>query len=343
MTGLPCSIRRDGPARWIPLFLFMMFPVACSDGPASPAPDSPPVGQWQPLGQGLSGSAWSFLEWDGGLVVGGTFHTAGDQPARNIAFWDGTLWHTLGTGLDGPVQALAMLEGDLVAGGFFGQDRSRAYHWDGERWLPLGMLQDGGILAFEVFDGVLYVHGAGVSRWTGSTWETVEVEVGGESRLAERPVAVHDGALVVAAAGSGSLARWDGTSWAWMDRPQGLFALAAGDGELYGLGGTSYFRWTGSGWAEFPAFPTSTSPEATTVHDGALVVGVRDVGSHRVVRWSGTEWVPLPGHLDARLWELTTWNGTLLAGGEFVAIDESPVRGVARILWVEESAQGGSP
>lgn len=298
---------------------------------------------WQPLGQGLTGFAWTFLNFDGDLVVGGTFRTAGDQPARNIAVWDGALWHTLGTGLDGPVQGLAVLQGELIASGFFGHDRSRAYRWDGQGWLPLGMLQAGGILSLEIHDGVLYAHGSGVSRWTGSTWETVEVEVGGESFTAEPPVAVHDGGLVVAAAGTGSLARWDGANWTWMERPQGLFGLAAGDGELYGLGGSNHFRWTGSGWTEFPAFPTFTALEASTVHEGDLFVGVRGSDSHLVVRWSGSEWIPLPGHMDERLWVLASWDGTLLAGGEFVAIDESPIRGVARILPPDGSAQGGSP
>jgi trimeric autotransporter adhesin len=331
------------------MVLLLLIPAACSDSPTSPEPDPLEVGVWQPLGQGLTGLALTFVEFDGDLVVGGTFRTAGDQPARNIARWDGALWHTLGTGLDAPVpafvvQGLAVLQGELIASGFFGHDRSRAYRWDGEGWLPLGMLQDGGILSLEGHDGVLYAHGSGVSRWTGSTWEAVEVEVGGESFTAEPPVAVHDGDLVVAAAGAGSLARWDGANWTWMERPQGLFGLAAGDGELYGLGGSNHFRWTGSGWAEFPRFPGSISISSSTVHEGDLFLGVQQgTGSYRVVRWSGSEWIPMSGAMDGRVHVLGSWAGIVLAGGEFVAIDESPIRGVARILPPEGSAQGGSP
>jgi hypothetical protein len=53
------------------------------------------------------------------LYVGGTFITAGDIAATNIAKWDGSSWSALGSGTGGPVVALAVSGSTLYAGGDF--------------------------------------------------------------------------------------------------------------------------------------------------------------------------------------------------------------------------------
>ena len=336
------SNRRAAPRTWVLLALLLLVPTACSD-PTSPDPEPMDEGVWQPLGQGLTGSASTFLEWDGGLVVGGVFRTAGDQPARNVAFWDGTLWQTLGTGLEGPVQSLTVHRGDLVAAGAFGLDVSRVFRWTGGGWQPMGLLQDGGIMTLAVHDGVLYAQGFEVSRWTGSGWEPVQAEVDGEVHDAEPPMAVHASHLVVAV-GSEHLARWDGQTWEWIERPQGLFALVAGDGQLFahasGVEGTPYLRWTGAGWEGLPSIPLRRS---WTVHAGHLVVGVHGgFGEHYLLRWDGSEWSPVPGGMDDWVNGLGSFGSTLLAGGDFTVIDGSPFRGVAGIVPAWAMGQGGS-
>lgn len=88
------------------------------------------TGGWLP-GQGmpgLDGPVYASAAWDPDgsgplppqLVVGGSFHTAGDQTLNNVALWDGTRWKTLGnTGPTGGVSALAVYNGDLYVGGSF--------------------------------------------------------------------------------------------------------------------------------------------------------------------------------------------------------------------------------
>jgi len=333
---IPRSNRPTGSGTWVLLSLLLLVPAACSD-PTSPDPWPAHEGVWQPLAQGVTGSAFTFLEWDGGLVVGGRFRTAGDQPARNVAFWDGSLWKTLGKGLDGPVQSLALHQGDLVAAGAFGLDVSRAFRWTGEEWQPVGLLQDGGILSLAVHGGDLYAQGLDVSRWTGSGWEPVQVQVDGEVHAAERPMAVHQDHLIVAA-GSEQLARWDGQAWEWIERPQGLFALVAGDGELFAHA-HGYLRWTGSGWEGLPSLPDR---HAWTVHAGHLVVGVAGLEGDRLLRWNGFEWTSVPGVMDGRVHGVGSFGNTLLAGGEFTAIDRSSFRGVAGIVPLWATGQGGS-
>lgn len=49
------------------------------------------AGAWQPLGSGLNGTAYSFVERDRSLFVGGWFSRAGGKPAYGFAEWRGAL------------------------------------------------------------------------------------------------------------------------------------------------------------------------------------------------------------------------------------------------------------
>lgn len=54
--------------------------------------------------------------YDGQLVVGGSFRTAGDVIADYIASWDGATWSPLGSGMNRLVRALTVYDGKLIAG-----------------------------------------------------------------------------------------------------------------------------------------------------------------------------------------------------------------------------------
>jgi hypothetical protein len=87
---------------------------------------------WQPLGSGIAAQGQvitrAVIEYDGELIVGGFFNTAGGIPVNNIARWDGQSFHGLGDcpaaasqgcGVNSLVVTLALYDGDLVAGGDF--------------------------------------------------------------------------------------------------------------------------------------------------------------------------------------------------------------------------------
>jgi hypothetical protein len=82
---------------------------------------------WQPLGSGLNGNVRALCVFDPDgpgpmpdlLIAGGTFSTAGGQPASNIAAWDGTSWTALGAGTTNMVRALTVWNNQLVVGGTF--------------------------------------------------------------------------------------------------------------------------------------------------------------------------------------------------------------------------------
>jgi hypothetical protein len=87
---------------------------------------------WSPLGTGMGGGplglgpqVYALAEYNGQLIAGGYFTTAGGVSANCIAAWDGSSWSPLGTGMDSApifefgVYALAEYNGQLIAGGDF--------------------------------------------------------------------------------------------------------------------------------------------------------------------------------------------------------------------------------
>lgn len=76
-------------------------------------------GFWGTLGSGIDNSVWGLAVNNDVLYATGFFTTAGDNPASNIAAWDGANWSDLGGGLNSTGFGLAVFEGDLIAVGHF--------------------------------------------------------------------------------------------------------------------------------------------------------------------------------------------------------------------------------
>src|SRR5262245_49946598 len=143
---------------------------------------------FQNIGFGRDGAAWSLAQYNGGIVAGGSFDTAGGIPASHIAFRGaGGAWQALGTGLPGTVNALAVYNGELIAGGDFETSGALAIHniarWNGSMWLPMGGGTNGSVYALAVYRGELYVGGyfdqvdsmtcESLAKWNGS-WQTLD-------------------------------------------------------------------------------------------------------------------------------------------------------------------------
>ena len=118
---------------------------------------------WRPLAQGiteagnLGGYGWALTTFDPDgpgplpreLMVGGLFETAGGQPARSIASWNGTSWRAIpGLGPYSFVYALTTFDPDgpgalperLIAYGsqLVANSYANILQWDGTSWSPLG-------------------------------------------------------------------------------------------------------------------------------------------------------------------------------------------------------------
>ena len=101
---------------------------------------------WMTIADQLHGEAPAVydlvVDENGHLYVGGSFDSVSGNPARNIAYWDGSVWHPLAEGVHGQVYALAFDPGgELYSVGFLmeagGQPAHHAARWDGETWHPL--------------------------------------------------------------------------------------------------------------------------------------------------------------------------------------------------------------
>ena len=104
-------------------------------------------GTWSPVGQGTNNVVYALTVYNGNLIAGGLFVSAGGQPANRVAQWNGTSWSPLGVGINNninfaTVDALAVYNGNLIAGGNFGTAGSgpatAIARWDGANWHPLG-------------------------------------------------------------------------------------------------------------------------------------------------------------------------------------------------------------
>ena len=139
---------------------------------------------------------------NGDLIVGGEFDSAGGIAASRIARWDGAAWHPVGSGIDPSpaksVKCLARHGGDLIAGGRFGSAgeiaASNIARWTGAAWQPLGGGVDGEVRAVASYGGEVIAGGnflradgvlrRGIARWDGTSWH----EMGdGIAQPASRP------------------------------------------------------------------------------------------------------------------------------------------------------------
>ena len=210
---------------------------------------------WLPLGSGMNGGVNALAVYNGQLIAGGWFTTAGGVSANCIAAWNGSSWSPLGSGMDGGVCALAVFDGQLIAGGWFttagGVSANGIAAWNGSSWSPLGSGMDYYyVRALTVFDGQLMAGGAfttagGVSAnhiaaWNGSSWSPLGSGTDGQVYA----VAVYNGQLIAGGefttaggVSANGIATWNGSSWSplgsGMDYYWGyVSALAVYNGQL---------------------------------------------------------------------------------------------------------------
>jgi hypothetical protein len=126
------------------------------------------------------------------VYAGGSFATAGNVTANNIAKWDtlASNWSSLGNGLPSTyanVSAIALNGNQVYAAGYFSPignvGGKNIAMWNGTTWLPLGSGLDNTASALLVRGNNLYVGGsfsiAGnisvnrIAQWNGCTWSAL--------------------------------------------------------------------------------------------------------------------------------------------------------------------------
>lgn len=253
-----------------------------------------------------NGSSWSFLGGAqssivlsivptsaGGVIAGGNFMTFNGITANGIVRRNGSEWLALGSGTDGDVQAVLELpNGDIIAGGLFsragGVAAESLARWNGTEWSSLGLAQDSWVFALAALPNGHFLAGGnlrfvgspvvyGVGRWDGTSVQPLGSFGAGCRHLAIMP----SGQIV--AAGSNSVAIWNGLTWANIGAPIG----------------TEWIR------------------SLTVLPNGDLVVVVAlgTGGPPQIARWNGT-WSFMPTPNDVWVTNVSTLsNGDLIAGG----------------------------
>jgi hypothetical protein len=299
---------------------------------------------WQPLGGGIvnglgtgtssapSAVVYAMTVYNGRLVVGGRFTSAGGRSVTNIAQWDGTSWGRFGpetiegNSINGDVYSLAVFNGELYVGGQFTTIGTTTVNfiakWTGSAWQSVGGGMSSsccgpGVYAMTIYDGALIAGGrfpeAGgsaapaVARWNGLGWQPLTTGVVGNFAQCSS-LAVYQNQLIVggnfSTAGGAAIpniASWDGSVWA-------------------GLG-------TGANRLIF----------AFAVLGNDLIIGSQQgtfggVAANSLARWNGTAWSTLGdgltrsgprGGLDANALKVLS-TGELVIGGLYTEAGHVP-------------------
>jgi len=299
-------------------------------------------------------SVAALIPYQGRLVVGGTFVSAGRVHAANIAEWNGREWRPLGSGVSGStgvgietsVSALTLFQGELIAAGHFTVAGGVANHiarWDGAAWHPMATGVGGGIgsreprvLALAVYRGELIAAGhftdlggvtaTHIARWDAATsrwqpfgapivWNTVP-------RLAEvRALAVYN---------------------------DGVQEHLIVGGTFGASGGNHLARWDEASASWIALGNGASSSVYTLVADGGGVVagGLFTRPGNHVARWdrdptTGT-WSPsaLGSGVNSTVSGLYYHNGALIVGGAFSQAGGVAAGRVARWDGVAWNAMG---
>jgi hypothetical protein len=143
---------------------------------------------WRPLGNGVLGSGpygntpvAALAVYNGMLIAGGSFTTAGGAPIQSIAQWDGSVWRPLANmpSSFGVVRSLAAFESDLIVGGTFlafvgTQVSQNVIRWNGAAWTVMPGLSSNVRMLAE-HNGELYAGGdwsGGINVLKGPMWAT---------------------------------------------------------------------------------------------------------------------------------------------------------------------------
>jgi uncharacterized delta-60 repeat protein len=304
---------------------------------------------WTSLGTGTAngvGSTVNALAVDGSgnVYVGGSFTTAGGNPASRVAKWNGSTWSSLGTGAaDGvgsTVSALAVQGTNVYVGGSFttagGSLANRVARWDGSAWQTLGTGTTatdgtangvgGGVNALAV-DGSGNVYAGGsfstaggttarnVARWNGTSWSSL-----GTGTTATDGTANGVGSLVFALTVSGT------TVYAG-----GAFSTAGGAATRY------VARWDGTTWSSLGSGTAISGIVNTLAVDGSgnvYVGGSFTNPANRVARWNGTTWSSLgtgtTNGVNSTVQALALNGSNVLVGGLFATAGGTTVNRLAR-------------
>lgn len=318
----------------------------------------PAVGEWLPLGTGANGAVVDLCEYNGGLIVVGSFTSIGGVTTTGVGFWDGS-WHDVGGGIDSSLQSAtccAVYGGSLYVGGVFtsigGTSASRIARFDGTDWHAVGSGLDDAPYRMIVFDGKLIVCGqffnAGgsfafaVAAWNGSSWSDYSTNNGmiplTDFTLYGSTIAMSGGA------GAGHMTQvWSGTQWdeiGSLAGSGGQYGIQEYASELYVAGDMgsitpppetvsvgSLAKYASGTWSAVGSF--NNAANCLTVWDSKLIIGgaFTNVGP-AVAQYNGTSVTGMGAGFNSTVYKLGKYGSLLVAVGFFTASGSTSINRV---------------
>lgn len=275
---------------------------------------------WSGLSTGMNDWVHALTVYNGELIAGGQFTSAGGVPANYIAKWNGSSWMPLGTGTNAEVDALTVFNGELVAGGRFtyagGVELNFIAKWDGTSWNDdLGGVGDI-VTSLTVYNNRLIAGGYFIEADGSPAGRIASRGSGGWQNMAggmnSHVMALgHYGSDLIAggffttAGGSNAshIAKWNGTSWSPIGSGIGhiVYSLTEYNGELIA---------------------------------GGLFSTAGGVSANNIAKWNGSTWAPLGSGIGGIIYQyvfgLTVINNDLYAGGLFQTSGGITTNGIAK-------------
>jgi trimeric autotransporter adhesin len=287
-------------------------------------------GAWHsPPNRGVNLAAWddtggearAFATFDDGtgpaVYVTGSFTRAGDQPAENIARFDGVDWGPSMPGIQKYGLALEVFDDGsgpaLYVGGYFDLPAGGLARWDGQGWSDVGGslwfpgFEDPAVLDIQIFDD-----GGGAALVVGGVFQ----------RAGQTDVL--------------SIAAWDGEAWGALGagfgtngvdgRVESLAVFDDGGGAALFAGGAFtqsggeplHFiaRWDGAGWVDvgggfdqtvtsLQVFDDGSGPALCATGEFNVAGGIPVKG---IARWDGAQWSPIGNGLPTHGLKLAAYD-----------------------------------
>ena len=296
---------------------------------------------WQNVGGGVSGNVFAtgvitFSEYNGKLIAGGGFTSAGGIHANNIAQWDGVKWDSVGSGiLDTAILTTTVYDSILYAGGHIayanGQTLRDIAQWNSVAWDTVGQGITTGIgwgtevlipYKGELFAGGLFIstcQDSFITRWNGVKWSSVGVGINNEvAAFAIYNGELYVGGLFTKAGGLpvNFIARWDGNKWdsvgAGMNNA--VYELYVYNGCLYAGGeftmagrkpANCIAKWDGAKWSALGSGISGASPFVCSLcsYNNQLIAGgifttAGGSPANQIASWNGSNWAPMGAGLN---------------------------------------------
>ncbi|MGP8217481.1 MAG: T9SS type A sorting domain-containing protein [Bacteroidia bacterium] len=308
------------------------------------------IGQtWNQLGKGVNGIVYALCTFDSVLYAGGTFDSAGGQPAKYVAQWNGTSWSAIGNGLSSDVYALIMWNGHLYAGG------KSVEEWNGTTWsvLPGIIGSSTTVYALVVMGSNLYAYtGSDVDEWNGTSWSNTGGTI--SSNVYAQPYCNHmvtDGTNLfigsnynISGSYGYSVDEWSGTSWTSIDNYTSEYCCALAfynSSTVAAFWPSGYGQWKSGTWST--AYGTNGLCYAMLTYGGNLYAAGSSCagdGGSLVDEWNGTAWVATGAMKQITgntVYALASYEGNIYAGGTFKIVNSDTVNNITGFFNVPTS------